>query len=130
MLSSPSLLFAFAIFTLLISAYTLAIIWQQRSLRQQCESHLLHVRSHQAECRLLIENQRQLLEAQERLKGAINTTTATVRTIHKSIAAIPFGILEAIPMTRHTTKAVRVTHDLISDAVYSSINIPNKIREK
>ena len=53
-----------------------------------------------------------------------------MRTIHKGIAAIPFGILEAIPVTRHTTKVVRGTHDLISDAVYGSISIVNKTSGK
>jgi len=130
MLLSPALLFVFAIATLLIAVSTLAIAWQQRALRQHCESHLLHVSSHQAELVLLVDNQWQLFEAQEKLEDTIDIATATVRTIHKGIAAIPFGILEAIPATRHTTKVVRGTHDLISDVVYSSISIANKTSGK
>ncbi len=130
MLLSPVLLFVFAITTLLIGVSTLAIAWQQRALRQHCESHLLHVSSHQAELVLLVDNQWQLFEAQEKLEDTIDIATATVRTIHKGIAAIPFGILEAIPATRHTTKVVRGTHDLISDVVYSSISIANKTSGK
>jgi len=130
MLLSPVLLFILAIATLLIGVSTLAIAWQQRALRQHCESHLLHVSSHQAELVLLVDNQWQLFEAQEKLEDTIDIATATVRTIHKGIAAIPFGILEAIPATRHTTKVVRGTHDLISDVVYSSISIANKTSGK
>jgi hypothetical protein len=130
MLPSPALLLTLAIATLLIGVGTLAIAWQQRALRLQCESHLLHVSSQQAELLLLADNQSQLLEAQEKLEDTIDTTTAIVRTLHKGIAAIPFGILEVIPITRHTTKVVRGTHDLISDVVYRSISIVNKTSGK
>jgi hypothetical protein len=130
MLPSPALLLTLAIATLLIGVGTLAIAWQQRALRLQCESHLLHVSSQQAELLLLADNQSQLLEAQEKLEDTIDTTTAIVRTLHKGIAAIPFGILEVIPVTRHTTKVVRGTHDLISEVVYRSISIVNKTSGK
>ncbi|MGK0248141.1 MAG: hypothetical protein ACI910_000869 [Oleispira sp.] len=126
MLLSPFLLFIITSATLLISASTLTIAWRQYGLRQQCESYLLHVSSHQTELALLIENQLQLLETQEILEDTIDTTTSIVRTLHKGIAAIPFGILENIAVTRHTTQVVRGTHDLISDVVYSSISIVNK----
>jgi hypothetical protein len=130
MLLSPALLLTLAIATLLIGVRTLAMAWQQYGLRRQCESHLLHVSSQQAEFLLITDNQAQLLEAQEKLEDTIDIATNTVRTIHKGIAAIPFGILEAIPATRHTTKVVRGTHDLISDVVYSSISIVNKTTGK
>jgi hypothetical protein len=130
MLLSPALLLTLAIATLLIGVRTLAMAWQQYGLRLQCESHLLHVSSQQAEFLLIADNQAQLLEAQEKLEDTIDIATTTVRTIHKGIAAIPFGILEAIPATRHTTKVVRGTHDLISDVVYSSISIVNKTTGK
>jgi hypothetical protein len=130
MLLSPFLLFIVTSASLLISGGTLAVAWRQYSLRQQCESHLLHVSNHQTELALLIEGQLQLLEAQEVLEDTIDTTTNIVRTLHKSIAAIPFGILEVIPITRHTTQVVRITHDIISDVVYSSISIANKTSGK
>jgi hypothetical protein len=130
MLLSSALLLTIATVTLLIGGATFTIAWQQRSLRQRCESHLLHVSNHQAELVLFIENQRQLLEAQEILEDTIDITTATVRSIHKGIAAIPFSILEAIPVTRDTTRVVRGTHDLISDVVYSSISFANKTSGK
>ena len=130
MLLSPFLLFIITSATLLISASSLTIACRQYGLHQRCESHLLHVSSHQAELALLIENQLQLLETQEILEDTIDTTTNIVRTIHKSIAAIPFGILEVIPITRHTTQVVRITHDIISDVVYSSISVANKTSGK
>lgn len=126
MLLSSGLLLTLAMASLLISAATLTVAWQQHGLNQQCKSHLLHVNCAHQERELLIKQQSQLLEAQEKLEDTIDLTTSTVRTIHKGIAAIPFGILEAIPVTRHTTLVVRGTHDFISDLVYSSISIASK----
>ena len=130
MLLNSSLLLILAMASLLISAATLAVVWQEYSLSQQYKSDLLHVRCAQQERALLVKQQWQLLEAQEKLEDTIDLTTSTVRTLHKGIAAIPFGILEAIPATRHTTLVVRGTHDLISDVVYGSINIMTKTTGK
>lgn len=130
MLLSSGLLLIIALVSLFIGAATLTVVWQDYRLRQECKSALLHVRCAQQERALLIKQQWQLLEAQEKLEDTIGLTTSTVRTIHKGIAAIPFGILEAIPVTRHTTLVVRGTHDLISDAVYGSINIMTKTTGK
>lgn len=126
MLLSPTLLLAISATTLLVGFGTAAIAWQKRGLRKQCESQLLHIGNHQAELVLFAENQQQLLEAQEILESSIHGTTAAVRAIHLGIAAIPFGVLEAIPATRDTTKVVRGTHNLISDVVYSSISVANR----
>ena len=125
-----TLVILMVIASLLISASTLVIAWQQHNLQQQCKSHLLHVGCAQKERELLIKQQSQLLESQEKLEVTIDVTTSTVRSIHRGIAAIPFGILEAIPITRHTTMVVRRTHDLISDVVYSSISIATKTTGK
>lgn len=130
MLLSAGLLLTLAMASLLISVCTLSIIWQQQNLHEQCKSHLLHVSSCQKERELLIKQQAQLLETQEILEDTFDITTSSVRTLHKGIAAIPFGILEAIPITRHTTIVVRRTHDLISDVVYSSISIATKTTGK
>ena len=130
MLSSPAFLLVLSTITLLIGVATTVIALQKYSLRKQCESHLLHIASHQAEFVLLVESQRQLLEAQKLLEGSIDGTTATVRALHRLIASIPFGILEAIPVTRRVTKIVHSVHDLISDVVYSSISITNKTSGK
>ena len=63
------------------------------------------------------------------LETSVETTTATVelttdivQITHHAIAAIPFGILEAIPVTRPVTKVVHVIHDQIADGVYGAIS--------
>jgi hypothetical protein len=72
------------------------------------------------------QQQRQIDSAQRLTEATIDTGAATVRAVHLGIAAIPFGILEAIPVTRDASKVVRRTHDLISEAVYGSIRGVNK----
>ena len=70
--------------------------------------------------------EQQLAQAQQISETAVAGGTEVVRAVHRGIAAIPFTILEAIPVTRDTTRVVRKTHDLISDAVYGSIRAVNR----
>lgn len=78
------------------------------------------------EARYLLDLQRRIADAQQLAEAAIDTGAATVRAVHLGISRIPFGILESIPVTRDTTRIVRQTHDLISEAVYGSIRGMNK----
>lgn len=80
----------------------------------------------QAEGERLWRAEQQLAQAQEVSETAVSLGTGMVRGVHRGIAAIPFSILEAIPATRDTTRLVRKTHDLISDAVYGSIGAVNR----
>jgi hypothetical protein len=53
----------------------------------------------------------------------VQRVAAVTRFGHKAIAAIPFGILRAIPATRAGSKRVQRTHDDISSAVYDAITV-------
>ena len=53
-------------------------------------------------------------EIQQAAEMGVHLGTNTVRAVHMGIAAIPFGILEVIPATRHTSRLVRTVHDQIS----------------
>lgn len=119
-----------AVAALCLTGLGFRLAWQQRQKRQQTERNLRYIAARQAELVLLAENHQLLVDTQEILEESIEGTTATVRAIHKGIASIPFGILEAIPVTRDTTRVVRGTHDLISDVVYSSISVANKTSGK
>lgn len=68
----------------------------------------------------------QILEAQQLSESGVSVGAELVRQVHRGIAAIPFGILEAIPVTRDTTRLVRATHDLIAGAVYDSLQAVNQ----
>jgi hypothetical protein len=74
------------------------------------------------------EAQRQTLrEIQQAAELGVDVGTNTVRAIHMGIAAIPFGILDAIPVTRHGSRLVRTVHDQISGVVYDSIAGGNRL---
>lgn len=123
---NPQLLLPLCIANLAILVWVARLVWQQRGFRLVSEDHLRRVAYRQADLVIFAESHQQLLEAQEILESSIHGTTATVRALHLGIASIPFGILEAIPVTRDTTKVVRGTHNLISDVVYSGISVANK----
>ena len=79
------------------------------------------------ELRRRIEQQRQLAEAQQLTETAVDVGTQAVRQVHFGIAAIPFGLLEALPATRDTTRVVRQAHDVIANAVYGTIRGVNRL---
>lgn len=54
--------------------------------------------------------------------GAVQVGAGIVGTGHRLIAAIPFGILGAIPATRPGSARVRAAHDETADAVYDTID--------
>jgi hypothetical protein len=80
----------------------------------------------QSEAARLQRAERQLADAQRLTETAVAGGARTVQVIHQGIAAIPFGILEAIPATRDTTRLVRATHDAIAGAVYGGIGAVNR----
>lgn len=115
---------------LLMLGATAAALWQQRrSSRELATAHLgmrrvaaAFLESSRAEAQLETLHQLQRVAEQ-----GVELGTNTVRNVHRGIASIPFGILEAIPVTRHPTRIVRGLHDQISDVVYDSISGGNKL---
>lgn len=81
---------------------------------------------HQRELAQLMETHQQLANLQSVTETVVHTGTATVRSIHKEIANIPFEILENISATRDTTRMVKGVHDLTADGVYASITLLNR----
>lgn len=74
----------------------------------------------------LIQNRDQIAEWQEISEKSLDEGTATVRAIHHAIAAIPFTILESIPVTRDTTRVVHGVHDVASNGIYAGISLANR----
>ena len=110
-----------------ISAELLRRAWryehQSAELIDHAQGELLRVR----EARKQAETLQRIALAQTLAETVVDGGTATVRAVHKGIASIPFGILEAIPATSLPTKAVRVTHDAIADGVYGAIRGANRL---
>lgn len=108
--------------TLGLSAATVRLQGELRAARDA----LFRREIAQAEAERLLRAEQRLAQAQQISESAVALGTGVVRGVHRGIAAIPFGILEAIPATRDTTRIVRRTHDLISEAVYGSIGAVNR----
>ncbi len=81
---------------------------------------------------LTVERQRvarnlaQFGEAVETTTTAVDLGTSVVQTTHQAIAAIPFGILEAIPATRVPSRVIRGIHDETAAGVYRAISTANR----
>lgn len=112
---------------------TAVALWHSVALGKEIKKFSRQLR--QDSCKLLELRYREgayhrLKSLQKITEATVSTTTTTVRDVHRSIANIPFGVLESIPAIGSTTKIVRETHDLISDVVYGSILGVNKVAGK
>ena len=103
-----------------------AALWRLQRQLPALRGDSLRARIEIVEAARLQRAQQQLEQAGRIAETALGSGTEAVRLIHRGIAAIPFGILEAIPVTRDTTRVVRHTHDLIAGAVYGSIQAVNR----
>ncbi|HWY24196.1 MAG TPA: hypothetical protein VNX47_04715 [Nevskia sp.] len=102
---------------------------QTRAVREQEElrramQRLAAAMLEQARAEAQLQTLRDIQQAAE-MGVALGAQTA--RSIHMGIAAIPFGILDAIPVTRHPSRLVRTVHDQISGVVYDSISGGNQL---
>lgn len=60
----------------------------------------------------------QIAQRTETTAVVVQAGTKFAKFSHHAIAAIPFTILEAIPVTRYPTLVVHRTHDVIADGAY------------
>ena len=114
---------------LILTALLLAVgyyAWQLRRTLRSLEAALHRAEAAGREQAVRIASLEQLRESSQLAEHAVETGTALVREVHKGIAGIPFGILEAIPGAREPTKAVRGIHDAISEGIYGAIAGLNK----
>lgn len=107
-------------------ALALASLRVHYALRREVPDLLFRAEVLLSEASRLHCAERQLIEAQRLTESVVSGGAMTVRAVHRGIAAIPFGILEAIPATRDAARVVRASHDLISDAVYGGIGALNR----
>ena len=117
------------ILLLLLTVLLLAVgyyAWQLRRTLRSLEEALHHAEAAGREQAVRIASLEQLRESSQLAEHAVETGTALVREVHKGIAGIPFGILEAIPGAREPARAVRGVHDAISEGIYGAIAGLNK----
>lgn len=119
----PEMFVALALLSLLVAAVLVfGVQHRLRALQRLQRRNEAAV----AEARLAAEIRAQISAGQTIAENVVAGGTSTVRAVHKGIASIPFGILESIPVTRDTTRVVRLIHDAISDGVYGGIAATNK----
>lgn len=114
---------------LAISALLAWAVWRSRKARQELaalEESLRHAEAAGQEQAARIAALETLRDSQQLAEHAIATGTALVREVHKGIADIPFGVLEAIPATRTSARTLRGLHDAISEGVYGALSGLNK----
>lgn len=112
--------------TLLILAATFAVVSTVRvtGIRmQELESTILRTAAARSERRQFGDTRSAIANAAEGAAEAVQTTSATLQLSHELLAAIPFGVFEAIPATRTGTKRVRQVHDETADGVYRAISV-------
>ena len=117
----------FAALALLLGAGGAAVA-AQRVQRQLDDAGglLLRVENRVAELKRIEQGRLDADDVQKIAEVSVEGGTRTVQLVHHGIAAIPFGILEAIPPTRPVTKIVHVAHDLIANSVYGTISLANR----
>ena len=96
----------------------LQAIRRERALRE-LEVAAARRRAEIAERQLFVQSREELADA---AADPLTLPAEITRATHQSIAAIPFGILEQIPATAESAKAVREIHDDISRTVYQAIS--------
>lgn len=109
----------------LVSAVALALTML---LYLRAQADLDAVRRMELRYRAAASERSRFLAARTAIAEAATSTTDAVQlgsTItkagHQAIADIPFGILGAIPGTRHRSLQVKKAHDTIAEAVYATI---------
>jgi len=66
-----------------------------------------------------------LLEQQELVEKTVKTGAETAETVHKAVADVAFGVMDAIPVTEEVSKLARGLHDGIAGSIYSTVRTSN-----
>ena len=75
------------------------------------------------ELELFSRRRTEVVERTETALAVLDGGTSATQLGHQLIAAIPFAILEAIPVTRPVTKVVHGVHDATADSVYKLLGV-------
>lgn len=117
---------AVVLLLLLTSVCGLAL-WRINARVSATAAQLTRTAAVRAEAWRMQQANDKLAEWQDVTQSSIDGGTQAVRAVHKGVAAIPFSILESIPVTRDTARVVRQVHDFTSDNVYAAISTVNRL---
>jgi hypothetical protein len=123
-MSISSLILAILALSLLGAAWKLSRLLADKQTRlidlQQSLVNLL------AEQRIASIKRAALLEQQKIVEQSVKTGAATAETVHKAVADVAFGVMDAIPVTEEVSKFARSLHNGIADTIYSTVRTSNK----
>ena len=118
---------AFLLLALLaVDGLLVAALVQQQRQRQLLVDVLRQVRALVGQIREAELRKTELIEKQMLAEKVIDTGSIGVETVHKAIAGLTFGILDAIPATRATSSVVRDVHDASAAGSYEAIRKLNR----
>jgi hypothetical protein len=121
----PSLVLSLLALLLLGGLLVFSLLLQDRLLELRHE--VRRVEAYQSDARWTARAISSLSQVSRITESGLALGAEAVRGIHKGIAAIPFNILEAIPVTRDTGRLVRAVHDQTAEAIYGSIKLVNRV---
>ncbi|TSE01982.1 hypothetical protein FOS14_00895 [Skermania sp. ID1734] len=110
------------VLTLLVGLYARRSATAAVEMRAKCRRHDAYV----GELSRYIDSRRTLADVADTAGAAVNLGNTVTRSSHEVIAAIPFEVLENIPATSETAKAVREVHDATAAVVYDAIGTVNQ----
>lgn len=114
----------------LLTVLAAARSWRLRRTQRALAQDMIYASLRYEDAAHAGESLARLATAQRLAEIMVAGGATTVQAVHKSIASIPFGLLEAIPVTRAPTKIVRGVHDLTANSVYRSIRGINRVLGK
>lgn len=83
------------------------------------------------EARLFLDTRVRIADAAATTVDAVGLTAGVAQGAHRLIAAIPFSVLGAIPVTRPASSRVRAVHDDTADTVYDGIyTLADRVNER
>lgn len=84
------------------------------------------VRVHVEQVREVQLRKLELVEKQVIAEKAVEAGSIGVETVHKAVAGLTFGILEAIPATRASSAVVREVHNMAAAGSYDAVRKLNR----
>lgn len=106
------------------------LIWLERQTERRISAaaaQLERTAALQGDLRWWVSAHSRLSGWQEQAEASIDGGARVAQALHRGIAAIPFDILEAIPVTRDTSRLVRGIHDFTADNVYAAVSAVNRL---
>jgi len=121
-------LMAFALLTAALSlagwTWRLSLALRDRQRELVALEHALMDYVVEEQCARL--RQAALLEQQQIVEKSVDTGASSAEVVHKAVAGVTFGILDAIPATKGVSRLVRGLHNGIADTIYDTVRTSNK----